>query len=90
MSQAFGYPAFAVDTHVHRCMYRWGLSSGRSVVQTEKDAKRLFPKDRWSKYIYKLFFMVENIALLRILTRMIAQLQLLLEEGHYLNKLLYL
>ena len=56
MSQAFGYPAFAVDTHVHRCMYRWGLSSGKSVVQTEKDAKRLFPKDRWSKLHLQIIF----------------------------------
>ncbi len=49
MSQAFGIPAFPVDTHIHRLMYRWGLSNGKSVVQTEKDAKRLFPKDRWNK-----------------------------------------
>ncbi len=56
MSQAFGYPAFAVDTHVHRCMYRWGLSSGRSVVQTEKDAKRLFPKEKWSKLHLQIIF----------------------------------
>ena len=56
MSQAFGYPAFAVDTHVHRCMYRWGLSSGRNVVQTEKDAKRLFPKEKWSKWHLQIIF----------------------------------
>jgi endonuclease-3 len=56
MSQAFGYPAFAVDTHVHRCMYRWGLSSGRNVVQTEKDAKRLFPKEKWSKLHLQIIF----------------------------------
>ena len=48
MSQAFGVPAFPVDTHIHRLMYRWGLSSGKNVVQTEKDAKRLFPKERWN------------------------------------------
>ena len=48
MSQAFGVPAFPVDTHVHRLMYRWGLSNGKNVVQTEKDAKRLFPKERWN------------------------------------------
>ena len=48
MSQAFGVPAFAVDTHIHRLMYRWGLSNGKNVIQTEKDAKRLFPKDRWN------------------------------------------
>lgn len=49
MSQAFGHPAFPVDTHIHRLMYRWGLSNGKSVVQTERDAKRLFPKDKWNK-----------------------------------------
>ena len=48
MSQAFGIPAFPVDTHIHRLMYRWGLSSGKNVVQTERDAKRLFPKNRWN------------------------------------------
>ena len=47
MSQAFGIPSFPVDTHIHRLMYRWGLSNGKNVVQTEKDAKRLFPKDKW-------------------------------------------
>ena len=49
MSQAFGYPAFPVDTHIHRLMFRWGLSNGTNVKQTEKDAKRLFPKDKWNK-----------------------------------------
>ena len=49
MSQAFGFPAFPVDTHIHRMMYRWGLSSGKNVITTEKDAKRLFPKDLWNK-----------------------------------------
>lgn len=48
MAQAFGVPAFPVDTHIHRLMYRWGFSNGKNVVQTEKDAKRLFPKDRWN------------------------------------------
>ena len=48
MSQAFGVPAFPVDTHIHRLMYRWGLSNGKNVVQTEKDAKRLFPKELWN------------------------------------------
>ena len=47
MTQAFGIPSFPVDTHIHRLMYRWGLSSGKNVVQTEKDAKRLFPKNKW-------------------------------------------
>ena len=49
MSQAFGIPAFPVDTHIHRLMYRWNLTNGKNVVQTEKDAKRLFPKDLWNK-----------------------------------------
>jgi endonuclease-3 len=49
MSQAFGVPAFPVDTHIHRLMYRWNLSNGKNVEQTEKDAKRLFPKELWNK-----------------------------------------
>lgn len=47
MAQAFGIPAFPVDTHIHRCAKRWGLSSGKSVTQTEKDLKKLFPKEQW-------------------------------------------
>ncbi len=49
VSQAFGLPAFPVDTHIHRLMYRWGFSSGKNVVQTEKDAKRLFPEELWNR-----------------------------------------
>ena len=49
MSQAFNIPAFPVDTHIHRLMYRWGLSTGKNVVQTERDARRLFPRDLWNK-----------------------------------------
>ena len=48
ISQAFGVPAFPVDTHIHRLMYRWGFSNGKNVVQTERDAKRLFPRDKWN------------------------------------------
>ena len=48
VSQAFGIPAFPVDTHIHRLMYRWGFSNGKNVVQTERDAKRLFPKESWN------------------------------------------
>ncbi|WP_272022467.1 endonuclease III domain-containing protein [Olleya namhaensis] len=48
MSQAFGVPAFPVDTHIHRLLYRWNLTNGKNVQQTEKDAKRLFPKDTWN------------------------------------------
>jgi endonuclease-3 len=48
MSQGFGVPAFPVDTHIHRLMYRWGFSNGKSVVQTERDAKRLFPREKWN------------------------------------------
>ena len=49
MSQGFGYPAFAVDTHIHRLAQRWGLTNGKNVIQTEKDLKRIFPKKTWSK-----------------------------------------
>ena len=49
MSQAFGFPAFAVDTHIHRLAQRWGLTNGKNVVQTEQDLKRIFPKKNWSK-----------------------------------------
>ena len=49
MSQGFGYPAFPVDTHIHRLAQRWGLTSGKNVIQTEKDLKRLFPKKFWNK-----------------------------------------
>lgn len=48
MSQAFGHPSFPVDTHIHRLGQRWGLTSGKNVVQTEADLKRLFPKERWN------------------------------------------
>lgn len=49
VSQAFGIPAFPVDTHIHRTLYRWGMSNGKSVKKTEEDAKRLFPKELWNK-----------------------------------------
>ena len=49
ISQAFGVPAFPVDTHIHRLLTRWGITNGKSVVQTERDAKRLFPIDVWNK-----------------------------------------
>jgi len=56
MSQAFGFPAFPVDTHIHRLMYRWNLSNGKNVQQTEKDAKRLFPKEIWNKLHLQIIF----------------------------------
>ena len=56
MSQAFGIPAFPVDTHIRRLMYRWNLSSGKNVIQTEKDAKRLFPKELWNKLHLQIIF----------------------------------
>lgn len=56
MSQAFGYPAFPVDTHIHRLIYRWGLSTGKNVEQTEKDCKRLFPKELWNKLHLQIIF----------------------------------
>lgn len=56
MSQAFGVPAFPVDTHIHRLAYRWGLSDGRNVEQTEADLKRLFPKESWNKLHLQIIF----------------------------------
>lgn len=56
MSQAFGVPAFPVDTHIHRLAKRWGLSSGKNVVQTEKDLKALFPKELWNKLHLQIIF----------------------------------
>ena len=56
MSQGFGYPAFAVDTHIHRLAQRWGLTDGKNVVQTEKDLKRIFPKKTWSKLHLQIIF----------------------------------
>lgn len=56
MSQAFGVPAFPVDTHIHRLMYRWGLTNGKSVEQTEKDAKKLFPESAWNKLHLQIIF----------------------------------
>jgi endonuclease III len=56
MIQAFGVPAFPVDTHIHRMLYRWGLSNGKSVEQTERDAKRLFPRETWIKLHLQIIF----------------------------------
>ncbi|MEM6726754.1 MAG: endonuclease III, partial [Bacteroidota bacterium] len=56
MSQAFGVPAFPVDTHIHRLAYRWGLSNGKNVEQTEKDLKRLFPEELWNKLHLQIIF----------------------------------
>lgn len=56
MAQAFGVPAFPVDTHIHRLMYRWGLTNGKNVEQTEKDAKRLFAKEKWNKLHLQIIF----------------------------------
>ncbi len=56
MSQAFGVPAFPVDTHIHRLIYRWGLSNGKNVQQTEKDCKRLFPEELWNKLHLQIIF----------------------------------
>ncbi len=56
MAQAFGVPSFPVDTHIHRLIYRWGLSSGKNVVQTEKDCKRLFAPELWNKLHLQIIF----------------------------------
>lgn len=56
MSQAFGIPAFPVDTHIHRLAQRWGLTSGKNVLQTEKDLKRLFPREQWNALHLRIIF----------------------------------
>ena len=56
ISQGFGVPAFPVDTHIHRLAQRWGLSKGKNVVQTERDLKRVFPKNRWNKLHLQIIF----------------------------------
>lgn len=56
MAQAFGVPAFPVDTHIHRLAYRWGLTNGKNVDQTEKDLKRMFPEDLWNKLHLQIIF----------------------------------
>ena len=61
MSQGFGYPAFPVDTHIHRLAQRWGLTNGKNVLQTEKDLKAVFPKKVGIGFISKLFGMEESI-----------------------------
>ena len=56
MSQAFGVPAFPVDTHIHRLAQRWGLTSGKNVIQTERDLKRLFPREYWNRLHLQIIF----------------------------------
>ena len=56
MAQAFGFPAMPIDTHIHRLAYRWTLSTGKNVAKTEKDLKRLFPKDSWNKLHLQIIF----------------------------------
>ena len=56
VSQAFGIPAFPVDTHIHRLLIRWGITKGKNVVETEKDAKKLFPRELWNKLHLQIIF----------------------------------
>jgi endonuclease-3 len=56
MAQSFGVPAFPVDTHIHRLMYRWGLTTGKNVVKTEEDAKKIFPRELWNKLHLQIIF----------------------------------
>lgn len=56
MAQAFGEPAFPVDTHIHRLLTRWGITNGKNVVQTEKDAKKCFPREKWNKLHLQIIF----------------------------------
>ncbi|AUX44782.1 endonuclease III [Sorangium cellulosum] len=66
MAQAFGHPAFPVDTHIHRLAFRWGLSSGKNVVETERDLKRTFPAEQWNKlHLQIIYFGREHCPALR-------------------------
>ena len=62
MSQGFGYPAFPIDTHIHRLAQRWGLTNGKNVVQTEKDLKKLFHPKKWNALHLQFIFWVESFA----------------------------
>ena len=92
VSQAFGIPAFPVDTHIHRLMYRWGLTNGKNVVQTEKDAKRLFPKDLWNDLHLQIIWYGREFSPARgwnlekdIITRMVGRKKVL-SDYHKLKK----
>ncbi len=65
MSQAFGHPAFPVDTHIHRLAARWGLSSGKNVEQTERDLKELFPEDSWNKLHLQIIYFGRQFCMAR-------------------------
>lgn len=86
MSQAFGVPAFPVDTHIHRLMWRWNLSNGKNVVQTEKDAKAIFPKALWNDLHLQIIYYGREYSPARgmtldkdIITRTIGRKELLIE-----------
>ena len=64
ISQGFGIPAFPVDTHIHRLAQRWGLTSGKNVVITERDLKKIFPEENWNKLHLQIIFGEENFVLL--------------------------
>ena len=89
MSQAFGVPAFPVDTHIHRLMYRWGFSNGKNVVQTEKDAKRLFPENIWNKLHLQIIFYGREYSPARELEEILISLLCRLEEKVLLNHILH-
>ena len=89
ISQAFGIPAFPVDTHIHRMMYRWGLSNGKNVKKTENDAKRLFPKNLWNKLHLQIIFYAREFSPARgwdiekdIITLKIGRKELLKKQNH--------
>jgi endonuclease-3 len=87
MSQAFGVPAFPVDTHIHRLMWRWNLSNGKNVAQTEKDAKAIFPKALWNELHLQIIYYGREYSPARgmnldkdVITRTIGRKELLTED----------
>ncbi|MDG1822431.1 MAG: endonuclease III [Flavobacteriaceae bacterium] len=90
MAQAFGVPAFPVDTHIHRLMYRWGFTNGKNVVQTERDAKRIFPKEKWNDLHLQIIWYGREYSTARawdidkdVITRTIGRKSLLKKHGYF-------
>jgi len=93
MSQAFGVPAFPVDTHIHRLMWRWNLTNGKNVVQTEKDAKALFPKELWNVLHLQIIYYGREYSPARgmnlekdIITRTIGRREVLAENAKKMSR----
>ena len=79
MSQAFGVPAFPVDTHIHRLLFRWNLTNGKNVVQTEKDAKRLFPRELWND-LHLISLHISDLAMVYLMNFLVIYMNMALKS----------